>query len=357
MTTLFKTMPAPLLGIDIGTSAVKLVGLSQTGASCRLDTYAIERLDDGVLVDQTVRDSDRLAKAVRRALERSRSRIPGAAIAVSGASVMTKIIELEALPSALDMESLVQMEAGQHIPFALDEVALDFELLGPVPQQPDRVRVLLAASRLDQVEARVEAVQQAGLNVEVVDIEPLVLARALRWLVASTEFSLSDTLALIDLGHSRTTLTVMRDGHSLFRREFPLAGRQLSSDIQRHLGVSAEEAEQIKQAPEAATNYQQRVLMPFFDALQDAVQQQLQLFSATQAQSSIAGCLLCGGLASLPGLSAHLQQATRMHCRVLDFLPRLDALPQGHRHRLQLDRSALLMASSLALRGFDRDHR
>ncbi len=350
-------MPAPLLGIDVGTSAVKIVGLSQSGSSYRLDAYAIEPLDDGVVVDQTVRDGDRLAQAIRRALQRSRSRIKGAAIAVSGASVITKIIELDALPSALDMESLVQLEAAQHIPYAIEDVALDFAVLGPSTGQPDRVRVLLAASRRDEVEARVAAVQQAGLDVEVVDIEPLVLARALRWLDGTTEFAASDTLALVDLGHSRSALTVMRDGHSLFRRELPLAGRQLTADIQRHLGVTADDAEQIKRAPDPEADVQQQLLAPFIGQALDAVQQQLQLFSATQANANIDGFLLYGGMSALPGLAAQWQSATGIRTHLLDVAAVLDCAAGINPYRFQLDSSALLMASSLALRGFDRDHR
>jgi type IV pilus assembly protein PilM len=180
----FSSKAPPLIGLDIGSSSVKIVELSEGGKGVmRLERYAIEPLPRGAVVDGNVDKIDVVAEAVKRAWRRAGCRVRNVSMALPASAVITKRIALPANLREEELEMQVESEANQYIPFALDEVSLDFQVMGPVANAPDDVEVLIAASRKEKVEDRVAVAQAAGLKPVVVDVESYAARAAIERLV------------------------------------------------------------------------------------------------------------------------------------------------------------------------------
>ena len=233
---LFASKNPTLLGVDISTTAIKLLELGPAGDGFRVESYAVEPLPPNAIGDKNITDVEVVGEAIARAVTKSGTRTKTAACAVPGSTVITKVITVGAELSENEVESQIQLEADQHIPFPLDEVNLDFEVLGPNERQPDRVDVLLAASRSENVEQRVSALQAGGLTAKVVDIETFALENAFNLLIQGDKVGNKATVAILDVGASITTLTVSQNGKVVYTREQAFGGRQLTEEIQRRYG-------------------------------------------------------------------------------------------------------------------------
>lgn len=343
MTTLFRKKPAPVLGIDISCSAVRLVELSLCGRSYRVEAYACEPLADGVVVQRAISKPEQLGQSIARLVQRSRSRLRQAAVAVPASSVITKLIEVQDLPTDLELEQLIQLEAAPHIPYPLEEVALDFDVLGPVPGQPARLQVLVAASRREEVEALDDVLQSAGLEAQLVDVETLALERSLSLIHHQYDASADQVIALLDIGHSRLTLSVFKDQQTLYRREQPLTG--------------VTETAPFISDPQHSAGGQANGLALQLQHLSEAVQQTLQFFYATSHLGPLDAVLLAGDHPALAALAEPLAQVTALPTVRVDPVSRLECASAVNRHQLNDDRSALLLACGLALRSFDHGHR
>ena len=151
---LFKRTKPPLVGIDISSSAVKLLELSKSGSRYRVESYAVEPLPPNSVVEKNITDVEAVGEAIRRAVKRSGTRTRHAAVAIAGSSVITKIVPMPAGMSEDEMENQIEFEADQYVPYPLEEVNLDFEVLGASENNPDTVDVLLAACRSENVDMR-----------------------------------------------------------------------------------------------------------------------------------------------------------------------------------------------------------
>ena len=171
----FKKKSSPILGIDISATAIKLLELSPSGNKFRVESYAVEALPPNSVSEKTINDIEAVGEAVARAVKKSGTRTKNVAVAVAGSSVITKVISM---PSGLnddELESQIQIEADQYIPFPLEEVAMDFEVIGESAEGADRVDVLLAASRSENVDNVVASIELGGLIAKVVDIEAFAI--------------------------------------------------------------------------------------------------------------------------------------------------------------------------------------
>src|SRR5580765_8469371 len=240
-----QTKAPPLIGIDISSSALKLVELSESGrGSYRLERYAIEALPKDVVSDGNIANLDQVSEALRRAYKRLSSRNRNIAMALPTAMVITKKIIVPSGQTEEELELQVETEANQYIPFALDEVNLDFQILGPAPNNPDEVEVLIAASRKEKVEDRVAIADNAGLRPQVMDVESYATEEVFRMIAPSLPANGRDqNIAIVDVGTTMMNLNVLRNGQSIYMREQPFGGNTLTQEIQRAFGMSPEEAE------------------------------------------------------------------------------------------------------------------
>jgi len=174
----FRSKADAVLGIDINDAGVRLVELVAAGSGFTVRAYATQHLPAHAVVDSTLVDLDVVGEALCSALKRARTPLRNAAVAVAGSSVITRVVEMEAGLDDDEMARRVYLEADQYIPYALDEVAIDFQVQGPLAHDSRRVEVLLVACLKEQVEAREAVLALAGLATRIVDVEAFALARA-----------------------------------------------------------------------------------------------------------------------------------------------------------------------------------
>ncbi len=344
----------PLIGLDIGSSSVKLVELSQpsAGTLC-LERYAIEPLPRGAVVDGNFDKIDVVAEAVKRAWRRSGTRIKNVAMALPSSAVITKRIALPANLREEEMEMQVESEANQYIPFALDEVSLDFQVLGPIPNAPDDVEVLIAASRKEKVEDRMAVAQIAGLKPVLIDVESYAMRGALERLIEQLP-NRGDGLviAAFYLGANSTTATVMHDGEAIYERDQPFGGQQLTSDIARAYGISVDEAEQKKRSGDLPVNFESDVLRPFVEAAVTEITRALQFFFTSTPYTRIDQIMLAGGSAILAGLADELMERAPVPTSVISPFKGMEIAGGVREKQLRLDAPGLLTPCGLAMRRF-----
>ncbi len=354
MPGLFNKKSSTLLGIDISSTSVKLVELSRQGERYRVEAYAVEPLPVGAVIEKNIAELEGVGLALARALARARTGLKNVAVAVAGSAVITKTIEMDAGLSEDEMESQLKIEADQYIPYPLDEVAIDFEVQGSSARNPERVNVLLAACRKENVEVREAALSLAGLTARVVDVEAYALERSFGLLANQLAASGKPlTVAVVDIGATMTTLSVLHDGRLIYTREQLFGGRQLTEEIQRRYGLTLEQAGLAQRKGGLPDDYAGEVLQPFQQALVQQVSRSLQFFLAGGQYSAVDHILLAGGTASVPGLERLIEQQLVVPTRVANPFSDMTLGSKVSGAALASDAPALMIACGLALRSFD----
>ena len=350
-----QTAPPPLIGVDVSSSALKLVELTEAGKGAyRLERYAIEPLAKDLLTDGNITNLDQVSDALRRAHKRLGSRNKSIAMALPASMVITKKIIVPAGQTEEELELQVEVEANQYIPFALDEVNLDFQILGPAPNNPDEVEVLIAASRKEKVEDRVAVAEAAGLKPRVMDVESYATEEAFQMIAPSLPANGRDqNIALVDIGAHVMHFYVLRNNQILFSRDQAFGGNQLTHEIQRAFNLSPEEAESAKRNAGLPENYDADVLQPFMETLALEVTRALQFFFTSTSYSQIDQVVLAGGCALLPGLDELVGKRAGVNAMVGNPFASMSVSDRIRPRQLAVDAPLLLIACGLALRSFD----
>lgn len=348
----------PLVGLDISTTAVKLLELSQTagkdGSQYRVESYGVAPLPPNAVVEKNIADVEAVGETISKVLEKSATKAKTAAVAVSGSAVITKIISMPASMSDAEMEAQIQLEADQYIPYPLEEVNIDFQLLGPSEKNPDLVDVLLAASRTENVDDRVSALEMAGLSASVVDIEAYAMETACSQLLDQIpDGGAEQTIAVADVGATNTTLNVLHNNKIIYTREQNFGGRQLTEEIQRRYGLSREEAGMAKRQGGLPDNYGPEVLDPFKEAMAQQISRSLQFFYSSSAYNSVDHIVLAGGASSIPGVDELVEDRIGIPTTVANPFANMSVASKVKPQRLSNDAPALMIAVGLALRAFD----
>lgn len=349
-----KKKAQTLLGIDISSTSVKLLELSRSGSRYKVEAYAVEPLPANAVVEKNIAELEGVGQALKRVLAKAKTGTKLAAVAVAGSAVITKTIEMEAGLSDDELETQLKIEADQYIPFPIEEVAIDFEVLGPAARNPERVDVLLAACRKENVEVREAALALAGLTAKVVDLESLALERAYELLhnqLGATQGEL--TVALFDIGATMMTLTVLQGGRTIYNREQLFGGRQLTEEIQRRYGLSVEEAGLAKKQGGLPDDYEAEVLRPFKEAVVQQVSRSLQFFYAAGQHGEVDYILLAGGTSSIPDLDRLIQQKIGTPTMIANPFADMALSSKVNAGALASDAPALMIACGLAMRSFD----
>jgi type IV pilus assembly protein PilM len=350
---LFRKKNEPVIGLDIGSSSVRALQLSVHGSGYRIDHFAIEPVGAGAVVDKSVQDIEAISSAIERAIKRSGSKAKSCAIAVSGSAVFTKTISLPSNLAESDVESQVQIEANQYVPYPLDEVSLDFEILGPSSRNADLIDILLAASKSENVENRQDALDAVGLQTKVVDVEAFAIANAFELMRERDGLSKSEAVGVFDIGFDLTTLLVLRGGRVIYTRDHPFGGHQLLEETMRRFDMSAEQASFFERGEEGPEDFDEEVLEPFQLNIVHQISRALQFFASSNEYSPISTIYLSGGAASLKGMSSMVQQELGLTTRVADPCAGMELAPSVAVSALKRNSPNLMVAMGLALRGFD----
>ncbi|MGA7595502.1 MAG: pilus assembly protein PilM [Gallionella sp.] len=346
----------PLIGVDISASSVKMVELSALPkkGGYTIERYAIELLPKDAITDGNINNLEAVSESMQRAWKRMGTRIRNVSMALPAAAVITKKILLPAGLREEDLEYQVESEANQYIPFALEEVNLDFQVIGISPENPDELEVLLAASRKANVEDRVAAAQLAGLKTMVMDVEPYAAEMAFEQISAQIPGAAVDKcVALIDIGANVMNVNVLRNGQSVYSRDQQVGGDQLTEQIQSVFGLSAEEAESAKRNGGLPDNYESDVLSPFRENVVTEIARALQFFFTSTQYHEVDYVVLSGGCASLPGLDDAVATRTQVSTMVANPFALMKLSGRIKPRQLQTDAPSLIIACGLAMRRFD----
>ena len=353
--SIFGSKARQLAGLDISSSSVKMVELVESEkGGFRVERYAIEPLPRDAVVDGNIANLDAVTEGVRRLLRRFGSGVSNVAMALPASAVITKKIILPEGLREQEMELQVESEANQYIPFALDEVNLDFQVVGPAAGSPGDVEVLIAASRKEKVEDRVAVAQSCGLKAVVLDVETLATESSFELVSQQLPGGGSGKIvALIDIGASSMNVSVLRDGHQVYSREQAFGGYQLTQDIARQYGMSVEEAEAAKRSGSLPEDYARDLLRPFMDSLALEVSRALQFFFTSTQFNQVDHLVLAGGCAVMPGLAEVVGGRTQVETLVANPFAGMALSSKVRPKNLLADAPSLMVACGLALRRFD----
>jgi type IV pilus assembly protein PilM len=353
MFQLFNRTAAPLIGLDISSTSVKLLELGQSGNRFRVESYAVMPLPQSAVEEKNIADVDAVGAAIKRAVSRAGTRTKNAAVAVAGSAVITKVITMPANLSDDELADQIQLEADQYIPYPREEVNLDFEVIGPSEKQEGMVDVLLAASRSENVDVRVAALELGGLNARIVDVEAFAMEAAFSLLASQLpDNGVGKTIAVIDVGATMTTLSVSHDFKVIYTREQVFGGKQLTDEIMRRYGLSYEEAGLAKKQGGLPDNYEHEVLQPFKEAMAQQVSRSLQFFFSSSQHNSVDHIVLAGGCAAIPGVDALIEDKIGITASVANPFADMSLTSRINPEAIRADASSLMIACGLAMRRF-----
>jgi len=345
---------APMVGLDISSSSAKLVELGQSAnGDYVLERFASEPFEKGWITDGQIEKFDEVAEAVRKLVQKSGTRTKQVVMAMPQSAVITKKIVLPAGLREEELELQVESEANQYIPFSLDEVSLDFCVIGPSPASAGDVEVLIAASRKDRVQDRQGLAEAAGLKPVVLDIESHASRLAMSRVIAALPNGGQDVLvALFEIGADTTSLKVLRDDEMLYDRDQAFGGSQLTQLISRQYGFSFEEAEQKKLAGDLPDDYDSVILTPFVDSLSQEIGRALQYFFTSTPHHKVHYVMLAGGTATLPGLKDRVTELTGFASMVVNPFDNMKLGSGVREAKVRREAPSYLTACGLAMRRF-----
>ncbi|MCP4489420.1 MAG: pilus assembly protein PilM [Gammaproteobacteria bacterium] len=343
----------PLIGLDISSTSVKMMELSKTGSSYRIEGIGVEPLPANAVVEKNIAEIESVGESVKRVLSKSKIKLKNVAIAVAGSAVITKKITMPASLSEDEMEGQIQLEADQYIPYPLEEVSLDFQLIGPTENNPETVDVLLAACRSENVDDRVAAVELAGLTAKIVDIEAYTVETIFSVMAPQMpDEGMDKTIAIVDIGATMTSLSVLHNQELVYTREQNFGGKQLTEEIMRRYGLSYDEAGLAKRQGGLPDNYEPEVLNPFKETTAQQVSRFLQFFySAGGDIGSIDHLVLAGGTASLSDLAELTESHIGVPTTIANPFADMSSSSRVNKANLEADAPSFLIAAGLAIRG------
>jgi len=351
---LFKRQPAPLLGLDISSSSVKLVELGRDKlGNLVLERCAIEPLERGWITDGNVEKFEEVAEAMRRVVKKSGTRTRNVAMALPPSAVITKKIILPGGMTEQDLEVQVETEANQYIPFSLDEVSLDFCVIGPSPTSAGDVEVLIAASRREKVQDRQGLAEAAGLKPMIIDVESYSSRVAAGRLIQALPNQGVDTMvALFEVGAFTTSMQVIRNDEVLYDRDQAFGGAQLTQLIVRQYGFSLEEAETKKRNGDLPDDYDLGVLKPFVESMSQEIARALQFFFTSTPHNRVDYVMLAGGSSALPGLTETVTAQTSFPCMLADPFEGMEIGDGVREKKMRREAPSYLTSCGLAMRRF-----
>jgi len=355
---IFNTAPIPLVGIDISTTSVKILELSRLDKKSnryRVESYAVEPLPLNAVVDKNIADMEAVGDALVRAIKKAKPKTEWAAIAIAGSAVITKTIQMTAgLTSDEELVESVKMDAEQYIPYPMEEVSLDFQVLGPNEKNPEEeIDIMLAASKSEVIDNRMAVLEYASMKGKVVDIEIFAMENAFALLAENDpEITPSDIIALVDIGATTTTFTVLQSLKIAYTREQSFGGNQLTEEIQSRYGLSYEEAMLAKRQGGLPEDYETDVLDSFKESMAQEISRAMQFYYGSGTAGTIAHTVLSGGCASIAGVTELVANKIGGHVTVANPFASMSVSAKVNKKALTNDAPALMIACGLALRSF-----
>ena len=357
LSQLFKKPSSMMVGIDIGSHCIKAVLLQETDAGLRLEALAIEPMPKGAMSERSIQDIEAIGNVIAKLKRKIPKSVQTAAVAVSGQTVITKVIFMDVSLTDAELESQIAIEADSLIPYPLDEVNIDFEKLAINEADPSKVNVLLSAARTESVQARVGALETANLKAAVVDVETYALSRAMDvYYQQLPSDAYNKCVAVVDIGAVLMLVSVVQEGETIYTRDQVFGGDQYTNSIVAYYNKSFDEAEIGKTTGDLPPNYTFEVLAPFQTSLLQQVRRAVQMFLTTSGKDQVDYIVLTGGTAMIEGLDRLLIEELGIHTVVAEPFANIEISPKVDRNMLQRHRTQFAIATGLALRSFSPCH-
>lgn len=354
MFNLFRTATPILLGIDISPASVKLLELHKTNNSYRVESFGVAPLPANTITEKVVNDPHSLARTVQQLVAKAKPTVKNVAIALPDSMVITKVIQLDASLHEADIENQIAIEAEKYIPYPLQEINLDFSVLGPSGKDKQQMDVLLAAARTENMMTTVEALSETGLNVKVVDVQAYTMERASHLLKAQLpDYGQNKIVAIVDLGANTTHLTILDNFKTVYSREEPFGGQQLTENIQQRYGLTASEADLAKKHGGLPDDYQTAVLHPFRETIVLQLRRALQFFFSASQYNEVHVIVLAGGSAKVMGLAKLIEAQLGIPTTIANPLAGMSLSANVDSASVLSESCSLLICCGLAMRSFN----
>ncbi len=355
--SLFSKQSPIMVGIDIGSHTVKAVLLSEHSGYFKVEAFAVEPMVKGAMADREIQDIE----AVGNVLAKIRKKIPRsvkfAAAAISGSTVISKVIFMDVSLTDAELESQIEVEADTLIPYPLNEVSLDFEKLDVNESDPSKVNVLLSAARTESLEARVAALADGGFTAKVVDVESYALSRAAELCLGQLPADAGNkVIAMVDIGATMTLLSIVEGGKTLYTRDQVFGGEQYTRSILSYYNKSYEEAESAKVSGDLPANYTFEVLAPFQTMLLQQIRRGIQMYLTSSGKEAIDYLVVSGGSGLIEGIDKLLIDELGIHTVIANPFSSMEVATTIDRELLEKHAPQLMVASGLALRSFSSWH-
>lgn len=313
----------------------------------------MEPLPQNAVVENAITDVEQVGRAVDRVVKRSGTKSRTAAVAVSSSHVITKRITMPASMREEELEQQIEMEADHYIPYPLEEVNLDFEVIGPADDNANEDEVVIAACRKEIVDDYIAVVERPGLTPAVIDVDTFATEAAYEYIMQQKSGGgIEKTIAVLDVGATTTHVNVMHNNHSVYNRDHAFGGRQLTEEIQRRYGLSYEEAGMAKKIGGLPDNYQTDILQPFMEAMSQEAMRALQFFYSSTPHSSVDHLMIAGGCAQIPGIREAMTERVGVPTVIANPFSSMSLSNRIKPQQLSGDSSALMVACGLAMRAF-----
>ncbi|HEY7726485.1 MAG TPA: type IV pilus assembly protein PilM [Anaeromyxobacteraceae bacterium] len=291
------------VGLDIGSSTVKLVQLKERKGGYSLLAWGQAQLPPEAIVDGALMNSSAIVEAVRQVVAEQKVKVKEVAIGVRGHSVIIKKIQLPRMTQE-ELDESIQWEAEQYIPFDVKDVNIDTQILTPAGDAAGQMDVLLVAAKKDMINDYTSVCAEAGLSVNVVDVDAFAVQNAYE---VNYEASSSETVVLINVGAAVSNINIIANGVTTFTRDITMGGNAFTEEIQKQLNISYDEAEALKVGGQGETDAVvpqevERVIQGVADQMAGEIQRSLDFYAATAADNRIARVYLSGGTARIPAL-------------------------------------------------------
>ncbi len=347
---IFSSKSQSIVGIDIGTSAVKCAEVTGSAKNARLTSWGINPHSAGAVAENTIANEEAVADALSQALLSSGAKSDNAAVSISASHAITKIITMPIDMKESEIEDQIQIEALHFVPYPIDEVNMDFHVLGPSIVNPEQESdVLFAACRSEIVDSYTGVIEEVGLTPMAVDIDTFALERLYRFLNPFPHGKKSEVTALFDIGVANTQLIVFDEEKMLYTRQQNFGGKQLVQLIRREYGVNNEEAEALVVSDSPPDDMYGTIYVPFYKMAGQELSRALQFFYSSSSHSMVHNVAITGGCSALPEFSEHVGKYFEARHRVLNPMDKMTTF--GDKNELSKSIGSLSVAIGLALRG------
>ena len=345
-----KLGSSSVIGIDFGSNSIKAIAISKGQGTYHVDGIAEAPLAKGLIVDNRFEDIDKITAIIKQLRKSFPSNYKNVAIAVTGSDVITKVMKMNASLSELDLESRVEIEAENSIPFPLDEIFIDFEIIGPNSNDPSLNDILVSAARKERVLSQAQCVDESGLKTTIVDIASHALARSAELVITSDDYDKG--VAIVDIGASQMMLNILYQGNVIFTRSKSHGGAVCSQMIAERYGLSGPEAERVKVENDLPIDCDVDVITPFVNMTINHLRFDLRMFTNAPNKVDISKLILTGGGVLMAELAKQLQEELDIQVEVANPSLSLECKNEADNNLLKESGPKYMMALGLALRSF-----